>query len=82
MPGRGNRLRDACTNRLHADEALQILQQYPIDILIADLRVSEMGGITLLKRVREAYPRTAVMILAQHSSLEAAMEATRSGSDD
>jgi DNA-binding NtrC family response regulator len=64
------------------EEALEILDQFPVDIVITDLRVPEMGGLELLKRVREAYPRTAVMVLTQYGTIESAVEATRMGAAD
>ena len=44
----GLRTRTASTT----EQALEILDQYPVDIVITDLRVPEIGGIELLKRVR------------------------------
>ena len=38
------------------EQALEILDQHPVDIVITDLRVPQLGGIELLKRVRENYP--------------------------
>ena len=64
------------------EQALEILDQFPVDIVITDLRVPEMGGLELLKRVRERYPRTAVMMLTQYGTIESAVEATRMGAAD
>jgi DNA-binding NtrC family response regulator len=64
------------------EQALEILDQFPVDIVITDLRVPEMGGLELLKRVREAYPRTAVIVLTQYGTIESAVEATRMGAAD
>ncbi len=64
------------------EQALEILDQFPVDIIITDLRVPEMGGLELLKRVRERYPRTAVMMLTQYGTIESAVEATRMGAAD
>jgi DNA-binding NtrC family response regulator len=64
------------------EEALEILEQHPIDIAITDLRVPEMGGLELLKHIREVYPQTAVMVLTQYGTIESAVEATRMGAAD
>ncbi|HUJ33062.1 MAG TPA: sigma-54 dependent transcriptional regulator [Candidatus Acidoferrum sp.] len=74
----GLRTRTASTT----EEALEILEQYPIDIVITDLRIPELGGLELLKRVRETYPQTAVMVLTQYGTIESAVEATRMGAAD
>ena len=65
-----------------AEEALEILEQHPVDIVITDLRVPQMGGLELLKHIREVYPQTAVMVLTQYGTIESAVEATRMGAAD
>jgi len=64
------------------EQALEILELYPVDILITDLRVPQIGGLELLKRVREAHPQTAVIVLTQYGTIESAVEATRLGAAD
>jgi DNA-binding NtrC family response regulator len=64
------------------EEALDILEQHPVDIVITDLRIPQMGGLELLKHVREVYPQTAVMVLTQYGTIESAVEATRMGAAD
>ena len=64
------------------EQALEILEQHPVDIVITDLRVPQMGGIELLKRVRENYPHMAVIVLTQYGTIESAVEATRMGAAD
>jgi len=64
------------------EQALDILEQFPVDILITDLKVPQLGGLELLKRVRENYPQTVVMVLTQYGTIESAVEATRLGAMD
>jgi two-component system response regulator HydG len=64
------------------EQALDILDQSPIEIVIADLKVPQLGGIELLKRVKESYPQAAVMVLTQCGTIESAIEATRMGAAD
>jgi len=64
------------------EQALDILGQYPVDIVVTDLRVPQLGGIELLRRVKEAYPQTAVIVLTQYGTIESAVEATRIGASD
>ena len=66
----GVRTRTASTT----EQALEILDQNPIDIVITDLRVPQLGGIELLKRIREIYPQTAVIVLTQYGTIESAVE--------
>ena len=74
----GLRTRTASTT----EQALDILEQFDVDIVITDLRVPEIGGLGLLKRIREAYPQTAVIVLTQYGTIENAVEATRMGAAD
>ena len=64
------------------NKPLEILDQYPVDIVITDLKVPQLGGFELLKRVRETYPQTAVIVLTQYGTIESAVEATRNGAAD
>jgi DNA-binding NtrC family response regulator len=74
----GLRTRTASTT----EQALEILDQWPVEILITDLRVPQMGGLELLKRVRQDFPQTAVLVLTQYGTIESAVEATRLGAAD
>jgi DNA-binding NtrC family response regulator len=64
------------------EQALEILDQSPVEILITDLRVPQIGGLELLKRVRQDFPQTAVLVLTQYGTIESAVEATRLGAAD
>ena len=73
---------DAVHGRRAAAQALDILEQFPVDIVLTDLKVPELGGIALLRHIREVYPQTAVMVLTQYGTIESAVEATRMGAAD
>ncbi len=64
------------------EQAIEILDEHPIEIVITDLRVPAIGGINLLKRVRETHPETAVIVLTQFGTIESAVEATKCGAAD
>ena len=64
------------------EEALELLERMPVDIVLTDLKVPQMGGLELLKRVRAGYPHVATMVLTQYGSIETAIEATRLGARD
>ena len=67
----------------NTEQALELLDQSPVDILITDLKVPQLGGLELLKRVRAAHPQVAaVMVLTQYGTSETAVEATRLGAAD
>ena len=74
----GLRVRSARTT----EQALEILDQVPVDIVLTDLRVPELGGLDLLRRIRESFPQIAVLVLTQYGTIESAVEATRLGAAD
>ncbi len=74
----GLRTRTASTT----EQALEILDRMPVHILVTDLRVPQIGGLQLLKRVRSNDPQTAVLALTQYGTIESAVEATRLGAAD
>jgi two-component system response regulator HydG len=64
------------------EEALEILDQYPVDIVVTDLQVPQLGGLELLKRTRANNPETAIIVLTQYGTIATAIEATRLGATD
>jgi len=74
----GLRVRSAATT----EQALDILEQVPVDLVLTDLRVPELGGLELLRRLRAQSPQIAVLVLTQYGTIESAVEATRLGAAD
>lgn len=63
-------------------EAWQTIESRHVDLLITDLRMPNMGGQELLKRVSSHYPMMPVVILTGHGTIESAVEAMRNGAVD
>jgi two-component system response regulator HydG len=74
----GLRARAASTT----EEALAMLEESPVDIVITDLKVPQIGGLELLRRLRQHSPQIAVIVLTQFGTIETAVEATRLGAAD
>jgi DNA-binding NtrC family response regulator len=64
------------------EQALEILDQSLVDVVVLDVKVPQLGGLELLKRIRELYPQVAVLMLTQFGTIENAVEATRIGAAD
>ncbi len=62
-----------------ADEALSILSQEPVDVVISDEKMPGMSGSELLAVVRKKYPDTIRMILTGHANLDTAIRAINEG---
>ena len=52
------------------------------DLLILDLNLPKLDGMTLLQRVRPARPRMPIMVLTARSGVEDKVEAFQNGADD
>ena len=64
------------------NEALELLEQSPVDIVVTDLKVPQLGGLELLKHISANQPNTSVMVLTQYGTIETAVTATRLGARD
>jgi len=54
----------------------------PFDVVVSDLRLPSADGFAVLAAARERDPRTRVLLLTAHGSVEAAVEAMRRGAAD
>jgi CheY-like chemotaxis protein len=48
-------------------EALEILKHYPIDMIISDIRMPDMDGITLITNVQKLYPTTKYALITAYN---------------
>lgn len=51
------------------EEALQIMEENEISVLVTDMRMPGMDGLTLLKIVKEKYPNIVRMVLSGYNQL-------------
>ena len=63
-------------------EAWEKLQKNIVDLVITDLRMPEMDGYELLKRISSSYPTLPVIVLTGHGTIETAVETMRDGAID
>ncbi len=64
------------------EEALAWLSDHAADLLLTDLKMEPMDGLTLLKRALSLNPRLAVIVMTAYGSIETAVEAMRRGAYD
>ncbi|MBL8292473.1 MAG: sigma-54-dependent Fis family transcriptional regulator [Bryobacterales bacterium] len=64
------------------ERALDQLARRHFELVLTDLRMPGMSGIDLLKRVREDYPETVVIVVTAFGTVETAVEAMKSGAYD
>ena len=60
-----------------AQEAMQIMQEHPVDLLLLDILMPGMNGLEMLKIIRSRYPQIHCVLISAHSKFEYAQEAIR-----
>lgn len=63
-------------------QALKLIHEEFYDIIMMDVKMPEMDGLTALKQIKEHDPRTFVVIMTAHSNLNDAITAIRDGAYD
>lgn len=58
-----------------AELALQQIEQQPVDLLVADLRLPGMNGLELIRRVRQLDPAIKTILITAYGSPEIENEA-------
>jgi DNA-binding NtrC family response regulator len=77
-----NRRRYTFCTAHNAEDALTMLQEEPYRLVITDLRLPGMDGLTLLNEIKRAYPHTEVIILTAFGTVESAVQAVKEGAYD
>jgi DNA-binding NtrC family response regulator len=63
-------------------EVLQALEDEPVDLVISDIRMPEMDGLTLLQEVKRVAPETSVLMMTAFGSIDTAVQAIKAGAYD
>ena len=63
-------------------EALAILKKKEFTILITDIRMPKMDGITLIGEVKRIYPKLGLIMMTAFSSVYSEVDVRRVGVDD
>jgi DNA-binding NtrC family response regulator len=63
-------------------EALELIEQRPVDLLLLDLKLPGGGGLKLLSEVKARFPKTAVVVMTAFATVSSAVEAMRIGAGD
>ena len=86
-------LRESCANVLslegydaticgRGDEALDLLRRRPFDIVMVDLYMTQVDGLTLLRAALELNAATLVIVMTGDPSIDSSIEALRQGAWD
>jgi DNA-binding NtrC family response regulator len=63
-------------------EALRKIEQNPYDVIILDVMMPNMGGLEVLRRVKETHPDVDVIMITGLSQVETVVQARKLGACD
>jgi len=63
-------------------EALELIDQHDYDLVLTDVKMPEMDGITLLSKIRKLVPDTDVVIITAFGTVQNAVDAMKKGAYD
>lgn len=64
------------------EEALRLLEEKPVDVIVMDVKMPKMNGIETLRHVKERYPSSEVIMLTGHASTQDGVDGIKSGAFD
>jgi DNA-binding NtrC family response regulator len=64
------------------NEALAQLQAEEVALLLSDIKMPHMDGLTLLRHVKSSHPDVVVVMMSGHQDVNAAVEAMKAGAFD
>jgi DNA-binding NtrC family response regulator len=67
---------------LNGYDALNMLKAAQIDIVITDLKMSRMGGMEVLRRIKQSFPEILVIVITGYSTVASAVEVMKMGAFD
>ncbi|MBR9787897.1 MAG: sigma-54-dependent Fis family transcriptional regulator [Vibrionaceae bacterium] len=65
-----------------AEEALVKLKSNTVDIVVSDVQMAGMGGLALLKNIKQNWPNLPVLLMTAYANIEDAVSAMKDGAID
>jgi len=72
----------ACREAGSGIEALALMREAPVPLVMSDLRMPEMDGVSLLREITAAWPDTAVIVVTAVAEVESAVACLQLGALD
>lgn len=63
-------------------DGLALLEQEPVDLVLTDLKMPEIDGIEILRRVKEKWPQIEVIIITGYQTVDTAVKSIKLGAFD
>ncbi|MCJ2164506.1 MULTISPECIES: response regulator [unclassified Pseudodesulfovibrio] len=64
------------------EEALEKLEEFQPDVILLDVKMPGMDGLTALRKIKSASPQVEVVMLTGHANMEIAIEGMELGAFD
>jgi len=64
------------------EEALQVVKTKDVTLMVTDLKMPRMNGMTLLQEVRQIHPELPIIITTAYGTVEGAVQAMKEGAVD
>ena len=61
---------------------LKLMDERPFDVIITDLKMSSMGGMEVLRRIKAIHPDTMVIVITGYATVSSAVEVMKLGACD
>ncbi|RJR31957.1 response regulator, partial [Candidatus Parcubacteria bacterium] len=71
-----------CFVAMNGFDAMRILGERWIDVVLLDLKMPETNGIHVLRKVKKAHPMIEVIMVTGHASMESVVECLKLGAYD
>ncbi len=71
-----------CNEADSAEQALVILNQQKFDMVISDIQMGGMSGLTLLQNIKDKFPSLPVLLMTAYATIDDAVNAMRDGAID
>ena len=65
-----------------AEEALEILRDENVDVVVSDIRMPGMDGLQFLRQVKQEQPGVLFLMITAHGTMDTAVKALRHGASD
>ncbi|MDH3881221.1 MAG: sigma-54 dependent transcriptional regulator, partial [Desulfobacteraceae bacterium] len=67
---------------LNGYDALKMVDDTVFDVVVTDLKMSAVGGMEVLRRLKASYPETMVIVITGYASVSSAVEVMKMGAFD
>ncbi|HDL18389.1 MAG TPA: sigma-54-dependent Fis family transcriptional regulator [Bacteroidetes bacterium] len=64
------------------EDALKKFNEVPIDLILSDIRMPKMDGLSLLEKIKRLSPHTVIILLTGYPSIDTAVKAMKDGAFD